>query len=428
MRRVAVVAGAFPRQPLAARVVEDDDRDVTCPMCLERRTLVLDDPFHLALQVEIEGGHDVRRRRRASARVRRSHGEGGHHLDEVRCVERAAARRQRDLFGASLAQALRTERAGGRHPAENRLLPEAGRRHVLARIERARPLWQRREKGRLRGRQHGCIHAKVQPARPPGPGRLVAVRRQVQVHREDVALAEAMLQAERQHRLTELHGDPAMAEAFAPLDEELRDLLGNRRAPFNDVPFGQVVTRGAQEGYGIDAGMRIEAAILRRQCRRLEHRRQARGLERANPGAVPRQRLVQHAAVTIHHYRGRRVDSIEQPRRDRRAANPDGGGQQQRRHHPDHPPMHLDPPHHDHHQHGHHRCRGGSRTTHRISLAGSRPSPALGRPLGGSRTAPTCESRLPPSPYARRPRARTSLPRAPAPCGTSRRSSRARHT
>ena len=79
-----------------------------------------------------------------------------------------------------------------------------GGRDVLQRVERGRPLRQRREERRLRRRQHRRVDAEVDLAGAPGPGRLVAVRREVQVQRQDLALAEAVLEPQRQHHLADL--------------------------------------------------------------------------------------------------------------------------------------------------------------------------------------------------------------------------------
>ncbi len=246
MSGVAVVAGSFPRQPLAARVVEDDNRDVRRAMRPQRFALVRDDAFDLALEVEVERRHDARRRR-AAALVRRRLGQGGNHLNEMRRAEAAGPGAQDQLFGARFAQPLGAQRAGRGHAAQHRLLPHASGRHVLQGIERTRTLGQRREERRLRRRQHGWIDAEVQLARAAGAGGLVAVRRQIQVHRQDFAFGETVLEAQRQHHFAHFHGGAAVVHPFPALDQELRDLLRNRRAPFDDASFAEVVPRRPQE-------------------------------------------------------------------------------------------------------------------------------------------------------------------------------------
>ena len=87
---------------------------------------------------------------------------------------------------------------------------------------------------------------KYSSAGAPGAGGLVAVGREVQVEREDLALREAMLEPQREHHLAHLGAEPAALHAVALLDQQLRDLLRDRRAAFDDAAFGEVVASGAK--------------------------------------------------------------------------------------------------------------------------------------------------------------------------------------
>ena len=111
---------------------------------------------------------------------------------------------------------------------------------------------------------------------------------------------------------------PARLDAVAALDQQLGDLLRDRRAAFDDAAFDEVVARRADQRHGIDAGMRVEAPILSRDRRRDEDRRQRVRLERPDPRPFADSASYSTRAVPIDHDRRRRVDAVEQRRRERR--------------------------------------------------------------------------------------------------------------
>src|SRR5205085_5050684 len=100
-------------------------------------------------------------------------------------------------------------------------------------------------------------------------------------------------EAERKHHFTELDACVTRVNAFAPLEKQLGDLLGNRRPAFDDPPLDQVVPSGAKKGDEVDAGMSVEAAILGRERRGDKPGRQMLGVERPEAGTVRRKRFVQ---------------------------------------------------------------------------------------------------------------------------------------
>ena len=199
--RVEVVARPLPGEPLAARVVEHDHRDVRGAVRPQRLALVLDDPLDLALEIEVQRRDDAR----WPWRARRP----PDHLDEMRRAERRASAVERHLLGARLAQPLGAQRAGRRHPAEHGLLPRLRGRDVLRSGLKAL--------GRCGSAARNAAWAgvSIDGSTPKynwlaraGAGGLVAVGRQVQVHREDLALGEAVLEPQREHHLADLRAEP----------------------------------------------------------------------------------------------------------------------------------------------------------------------------------------------------------------------------
>ena len=119
---------------------------------------------------------------------------GGRRAPSRRSAARRTARvrREDEALGCRLARLLGREHAGR--------LPSAGARRccrasagarVAVRVEARRPLRQAGEERRLRRRQHRRVAAEVRVAGAPRADDLVAVRREVQIQREDLALGQA---------------------------------------------------------------------------------------------------------------------------------------------------------------------------------------------------------------------------------------------
>ena len=96
------------------------------------------------------------------------------------------------------------------HAREHDALPRERQRLVAIGIEGGRTLRQAGEERRLRRRQHRRFDAEVDAARPLDAGGLIAVGGEVQIEREDLALAEPVLEPQRDDRFVEL-GAPAAA-------------------------------------------------------------------------------------------------------------------------------------------------------------------------------------------------------------------------
>src|SRR4029078_2599111 len=187
-----VVAGALPRQPAAAAVVEHGDGDGVRAMFEQLGFGSVDDALHVALEPGVERGLNART---GAANV----------LDEVRREERVLA----------LVETQPLVEIGARcvHPLQDRA--------VAYRLRR-RPTRQRREVCRLRDGELLGVAAEIAPAGAGHADGLLAVRREVEVENEDLFLAVARLELQRDDGLAEL------LPARAPLEQQLRDLLRDR--------------------------------------------------------------------------------------------------------------------------------------------------------------------------------------------------------
>jgi hypothetical protein len=57
---IVVIAGSFPREPFAGRVIENGDGDVVRAGARERRSLCANDVLDVALEFGVERGHNTR--------------------------------------------------------------------------------------------------------------------------------------------------------------------------------------------------------------------------------------------------------------------------------------------------------------------------------------------------------------------------------
>ena len=222
-RLAEVVARSLPRQPLARAVVEHRHRRRVRAVREELRALGGDDALHLALQVGVERCADDAALRRLFE----------HAFDEVRGDERLLAAIESQTF----VRRRGALRGSQRHPREYPALPLRRGLRIAQRIERPRPLRQRGQERGLRVRQLLGGDAEVTPARADDAGRLIAVRREVQVEREELALRVAMFEPQRDDGLAYLLRERARLR----IEEELCHLLRDRRAALDDASSPHVV-------------------------------------------------------------------------------------------------------------------------------------------------------------------------------------------
>ena len=259
--------------------------------------------------------------------------------------KRASSSSQPEPFGARDRRRGRRQEPAPLHPRQHHPLARRRLRQAAPRVEARRTLRQRRQERGLRRRQHRGVDAEVGVARALGAGDLVAVRREVQIQREDVRLGQPMLEAQRDDRLLDLRSPPAPprragGQLRAPIEQQLRHLLGQRRAAFDAIEGGDVAPRRPRHRDRIDAPVRMEAMVLGGQRRRDQRRRQPIGaqphLARAEIGA----RFVEHFAVAVEDgRRAHRFGLVEQASRQRAQADPgraDDAGDGQTRGRPPH--------------------------------------------------------------------------------------------
>src|ERR1051325_10695613 len=150
---------------------------------------------------------------------------------------------------------------------------------------------QRCEVRRLRDGELLRIAAEVAQAGAGHADGLLAVRREVEVEREDLFLAVARLELQRDDGLIEL------LPARAALQHELRDLLGDRGAAFDDFAAADVMSKRTKNGDRIDAGVDVEPLVLCGDGRALDVVR-----DLAQPGAAraaAAEGLVEDDAVAV---------------------------------------------------------------------------------------------------------------------------------
>ena len=247
-------------------------------------------------------------------------------------------RRDFESLGPSFDRLLGRDRAGRFHAAKDDPLSRHGGVPVPIRIEARWTLRQPGEECRLRWGQHPRWNVEVGTARALDAGDLIAIPGQVQIHRQDLALREAMFQPNGDHRFVHFGPPPARARGHLTVQQQLRDLLRNRGAAFDDAALCQVGLRGARDSDRVHAGMRPEAAVLGRQGGGHQDWRQVVWGQSQRPGAVAASRLVERLAATVDDERGwRRL--IEEAGGQRAEAKPGGDSREDEdRHHRTRPP------------------------------------------------------------------------------------------
>jgi hypothetical protein len=112
-----------------------------------------------------------------------------------------------------------------------------------------------------------------------------------------------VLQPQRDDRLAQLGGQAAAARRVAAVQQQLGDLLRDRRAALHDLPLRQIAAKRAAERDRIDAGMEEEPVVFGCDRRRDERRRQVGGRQRHAPRPIGRPRLEERDAVAVEHDR-----------------------------------------------------------------------------------------------------------------------------
>ena len=224
------------------------------------------------------------------------------------------------------------------HRVEHERAARERRGHVLDRVVVRWRLRQTREERHLPERELVQIEdPEVRRRRRLQPVRLIPVVDLVEVHLEDLLLAERPGRLDREDRLLDLSREGRVVPEEAGLDE----LLGDGRSPLGDAAARAVRLHGARDSADVDAGVRPERLVLDRD-RRVLHRLGDR-VERDQLTALVRERgeqVLPRAVVNVRRERhgdGREIVGRRQIRgevTDRRGdPNTDEGdaGEQHRR-------------------------------------------------------------------------------------------------
>ena len=200
-------------------------------------------------------------------------------------------------------------------------------RGIAPRVVARRLLRQGRQKRRFRRRQRRRRPAEVRLRRALRALNLIAVRREVQIEREDLVLRQPMFEPQRDDRLIDLGRPPAPRPGPGlTRQQQLGDLLRDRRSALDDAPALQIVHGRAHERDRIEPDMRAEAHVFGRERRERQRPRQLAGRDRLAALPARRPHLRQPLAVPIDDHRRRPLIVIEQARRKRAASQPHRGG------------------------------------------------------------------------------------------------------
>ena len=184
-------------------------------------------------------------------------------------------------------------------------LPRDRGSSIAIRIERGRPLREAGQKRCLRGRQQACRCAEIDAARALGARHLIAVRRKVQIQREDVMLAEPMLQTQRNDRFVKLCADAARRSSSRAIGgggaghQQLGHLLRNRRRALHRRPDRGVTSQRPEDRDRINTDVLVEALIFSGDGGRHEILRQRISSEARPACPLLRPRFVQYLAASI---------------------------------------------------------------------------------------------------------------------------------
>ena len=148
------------------------------------------------------------------------------------------------------------------HHVEHDTLPRFGRGEVREEIEIGRPLRDAGEQRRFGLRQIGGVLAEVDLAgglRPVGP---MAVVEQVEVHLQQLVLAEEVGQLLRQPGFEHFAVHGLVVALIRPQEEVAGELHGDGAGAGSDLAFLRVSQRGRGDTRRIHAGVLVERGVF----------------------------------------------------------------------------------------------------------------------------------------------------------------------
>ena len=265
LRRVHVVVVAPDvREDLPGRRVHRDERRIVDVVSLEGVDVLAHLFLGELLHVPVERRVDV-----VAAAIGRLLAEDLHELlahaeSEVRGVERGRHRLDLDRLVLRRFGLGRGGVAVLDHGVEHEGPARLGARHVLDRVVIGGRLWEAREKGHLaEGQLVQVGDAEVRGRGRLQPVGLVPVIDLVEVHLEDLGLAERPRRLDREDRFFDLARERRVVTEEARFDQLLRD----RRAALRNASARAVDLDRANDATDVDAGVGPKGLVLDRDRR-----------------------------------------------------------------------------------------------------------------------------------------------------------------
>jgi hypothetical protein len=249
------------RDGVVAEVGRADHRAHLHGRCIEQQSARVGHA-HVGVRAQVLGHHALQRGLHAQV-------DGGAHLLHAALLREqhvGGVRRQKRQAAARL-RGERELRVGGVLPGGGIALgpqrPQAFARGLQLGVAAALGdaldgvLRNHRERQRLGQAEPGGVLAKVDEARGLYAFDVAAIGRGVEVGLEDVVLAEARLEPQGREDLRDLAGGRAAVDAV----HAARELHGERGAALAALAAGDAPCAARERG-GVDAGMRVEAAVF----------------------------------------------------------------------------------------------------------------------------------------------------------------------
>ena len=211
---------------------------------------------------------------------------------EMRCSERHREPHPRDVLRARLGEGGRRDHSRIGHAAEDPVAAGARRLRVPVWAKALRRTRDHDEQSALRRREASRLLAEIGKARRAHPLEIAAERRQSQIKAEHLVLAQHAFERQRPCHFAELCGERVRV-AF----EQPGHLHRQSRCAGHDTSVQRQLSRGAQRGERIDAGMPCEARVLSGDQHAPIERIDLLGLDRQPPFSVAAEKTTQDRSV-----------------------------------------------------------------------------------------------------------------------------------
>ncbi len=265
---------------------------------IQLRNLAAQDLLGRILKICVQSGRD----RQPAAQHRLRAEGGGERIEDVTHRVRGAHLRgcaiklKRLCLG--LGCLIRTNNTGPHHRIENLDLTSQGQIGLRQRIVAPRSLRQPRQQRRFRQIKIAHRLAKIRLSRRLHPVAQPAIVDLVQIHGQNIGLAEARVQLQGQHRLAQLAPHAALLSLLWADQDRARQLLRDRRAARHNLAVAQVRPCRPRNPAQIHARVLVETGVLHRNRGLLKSQRNlAQGHGILPPAERVRQRVEQRAVA-----------------------------------------------------------------------------------------------------------------------------------